>query len=471
MRGTDQRQSNFILSTQFALVCAVAMALYVFGWSTHWTFDPATTSPFLRNRFFTAQAQSLLNGHLWVDRQAHPWECFFRDGKCYGYFGIMPSLLRVPLLAVFGSHVKEYAALFISVACGIATWAGVDMCRTLLLASGKVHDKWADWSMVSAALLIGPAGLLLLLMDPYVYQESLAWSVAGVLVAVNLLLRWWQSRSANLLLYATAALVFASGARLTAAFAGTVAAAGLWYLTRDGHLDDRRTRRGLWALALVPILTTFSVMFLKFGAPLPPFSSYQSRETADIQYVEKINPGLENGLRNLPTSLFGYVRPDAVRIQSSYPFVAFRFGNPRWGLPLNRITYLPPLQKDSLYVERTSSLTSLAPAGLAAIVGATYVSYRKRRHWVRLVLLAAVSVQPLLMLLSYGIAVRYMVDLYPLTVIATALLVPWMAGLGSASRRMKLLAGPIIAASICWSLWVIPVLAKQDARIYMFGIK
>ncbi|MFM8857781.1 MAG: hypothetical protein ACKOI2_11390, partial [Actinomycetota bacterium] len=350
-----------VCSQAFTVCCAAFTSLYVFGWSTHWTFDSATSSLFLQNSYFTEQARSILAGHLWIDPQAHPWECFFVDKKCYGYFGIAPSVIRIPFLFLGGNEVFENAALFISVASGIASWAGIDLCSRVIKSAGIQQESWVPLGMMSAAILIGPAGLLMLLIDPYVYQESIAWSIAGTMIAVNFFWRWWHFRSDHLLLLATFAMVIASGARPTSAFVGTVMALGSWCYLRTESSLTLRTHIVLTMLAILPVMTTLAVMVLKFGSLLPPYETYQSRQALDFQQVLIMNPGLTNGFRNLPTTLFAYLRPDSIRLESTEPFVGFRFGNPRWSSEFDRITYLPPLPPDSLYVERVASLTSLIP--------------------------------------------------------------------------------------------------------------
>ena len=459
-----------LLSQKFALIWASMTALYLYGWATRWTFDPATTSNQIQNSFFTEQARSMLRGHLWINPQAHPWECFFIDQKCYGYFGIVPSLFRMPLVILGGSRIEENAALFIALAAGIAIWAGVDLCRRILHATGAAQSTWAPWSMASAAMLLGPAGLLLLLIDPYVYQESLAWSAAGTLVAANYVFRWWQTRSLHLLVVATIALVVASGARPTSAFAGAIVAVGLWSLTRKENRGDSRTNICLLALALLPIITTFGVMMLKFGSPIPPADSYESRTTRNIQYVMSINPGPSNGAKIIPTTLFAYLRPDALSFESSPPFVNFRFGNPAWGGGYKRITYLPPLPKDYLYVERTTSLVALTPLGVAAVIGALSVTLRKRRQRFHLILLASMAAQPAIMLMTWGVSLRYLADFYPLVAMSIVILIPYAARLESQNPRTRRIAVTFFTLFIVWSLWVIPAMATQDSRIYQFGI-
>lgn len=460
-----------IRSQAFTVCCAAFTSLYIFGWSTHWTFDSATSSLFLQNSYFTEQARSILAGHLWIDPQAHPWECFFVDKKCYGYFGIAPSVIRIPFLFLGGNEVFENAALFISLASGIASWAGIDLCSRVIKSAGFQQQSWVPLAMMCAAILIGPAGLLMLLIDPYVYQESIAWSVAGTMIAVNLFWRWWHFRSDHLLLLATFAMVIASGARPTSAFVGTAMAIGCWCYLRTESSLPLRTHVVLTMLAVLPVITTFAVMFLKFGSLLPPYETYQSRQALDFQQVLVMNPELTNGFRNLPTTLFAYLRPDSIRLESTKPFVGFRFGNPHWRSEFNRITYLPPLPPDSLYVERVASLTSLIPLSCCLVARTMWVVCRKNQHKIEKVLLLAVLIPPTLMMMTFGVALRYLVDFFPLVTLGVALSLRSIRFVSVFEQSKRKIITIFFGLFLLWQVLVLPSLAMQDSRIYLFGIK
>jgi hypothetical protein len=86
-------------------------------------------------RFFLAQAQSLTDGNLAVRPEDLPGECFVHDGKCYGYFGLTPSLLRAPFLPVL-DELGSLTPVFMCAALTLALWAAVDMMRRAWLRVG-----------------------------------------------------------------------------------------------------------------------------------------------------------------------------------------------------------------------------------------------------------------------------------------------------------------------------------------------
>src|SRR4029450_5724546 len=50
--------------------------------------------------FFKSQAQSMLRGRLDVPPADIIGECFERDSRCYGYFGVTPSVVRIPVIGI-----------------------------------------------------------------------------------------------------------------------------------------------------------------------------------------------------------------------------------------------------------------------------------------------------------------------------------------------------------------------------------
>jgi hypothetical protein len=82
-----------------------------------------------RTHYYTAEAIALLHGHFYVRDTFLDGECFHLHGRCYGYFGLTPSLLRLPV-ALAGPHgITELTELcyfvtgWLTVAVG-AWWAG-----------------------------------------------------------------------------------------------------------------------------------------------------------------------------------------------------------------------------------------------------------------------------------------------------------------------------------------------------------
>lgn len=406
---------EFLLSWRFVVLAAVVFGLFIFGFATKGTFDPWTIGTFLPGHFFSAQADAMLDGRLWVEPSQIPDECFFVEGRCYGYFGLPPSIVRLPLVVLFGVEHSEMTAVFLAVGAGVALWAALDLCRRVLLRECPRATWHTAGYMAVAAVVLGPGGALVLVTDAYVYQEAIMWSVASTMVGVNLFWRWWTERADRQFIGATVAFVIAAGSRPSAALVGVVLAvvvvAHLW-------LTGRLTRRALLgaaAMALLPGVLMVAVFWAKFDAPLPPEKGYQALDYEFIQRVIANNDGeFGTSVRFVPTAALSYLRPDAFRVDADWPWVRFRFGRPYGPEPMERITYLPPLATDSISVERTTSVTDVMPLPLVATVAATGALLVRRRHRIELAILAALVTVPLVMMTTQTIASRYLGDFFPL---------------------------------------------------------
>jgi len=125
--------------------------------------------------FYDAQMRSLLHGRFDVPPAAIGFEAFIRDRKSYGYYGIAPSLLRLPLLLAFPSVDGRWARLMMLAACAlnlIYAW------RLVRLASGSAHCQTAA-GKATEFLFILCAGIgstnVFMLSRSYTYHEAIMW--------------------------------------------------------------------------------------------------------------------------------------------------------------------------------------------------------------------------------------------------------------------------------------------------------
>jgi hypothetical protein len=142
------------------------MIFYVYGWITKWSFDPSVASTIRADYFFTAQADALLRGRFWVDPKSTVGnECWYVAGKCYGYFGLTPSILRFPILLVIGQTTQSFAVFMIPIALGVAFGASLDLCRQF--AKPMAHQLRGVVFMCVAALVLGPGSLLYIICSAF----------------------------------------------------------------------------------------------------------------------------------------------------------------------------------------------------------------------------------------------------------------------------------------------------------------
>jgi hypothetical protein len=437
--------TTFFAGRRFIALCSGAMIFYVFGWITKWTFDPS--SAIRADYFFTAQADALLRGRFWVDPKSTVGsECWYVAGKCYGYFGLTPSILRFPILLVIGQTTQSFAVFMLPIASGLAFGASLDLCRQF--AKPMAHQLRGVVFMCVAALALGPGSVLVLLADPWLYQEAIVWSIAGVMLAVNCYWRWLHSDNYRYLGLSVFFCIFAAGARPTTVLVGVVIGFSL-FITHRKHVS-LRSNISVAALGFIvlPALFSFGTLFVKFGQPSPPANAYRNPTGIQVE-VERVNPcalPFENHPKFVPTNLFAYFRPDAVRLYREWPNVRFRFNicdGP------NRPTYLWPLKVGEMYVEKTTSLTNTMPIPLLAAGIASCAAVRRRRAN-EFALLIAVATSGLLVSTTFSMTSRYLGDFYPLLAVGMAMSATM---LGSPKRKSTLVALTcVVLVLIPWSL-------------------
>jgi hypothetical protein len=456
----------YLRSKRFVMLASAFTGLYVFAWGTKWTFDPYTVGSFWPGRFFTAQADAILQARLWVNPADIPGECWYQDGQCYGYFGLFPSLLRIPFVFILGPTVPELTALFISIAAGITLWAALDLCRRVVDQACPKFSTVPSVFMLVTALALGPAGVLILLSDPYVYQEAIVWSLAGTLVGINLMWRWWSERVQWQLIGSMFAFVCAASARPTAVGIALIISLGLFWLSRVGQRLDRKTLLLALTLSVLPVFVAGGSLFLKFSQLTTPFESYEGLSTSYWPEILEANDGVATGARFVPTGLLVFLRPDSLHISSQWPWIRYRFGG-----GLEQITFLPPLQKGSMYQEQTTSISNAMPLAFLSTITITSILVRRRRRNFELVLLGALCTPIVVTALNIGVSARYLGDAYPLVAVGMALsgsLIPQFQGLNKRYRNR--ITGAIVVISL-FSLLAMPMLTTQYSWIYRFGIR
>ena len=371
-------------------------------------------------------------------------ECFYVAGNCYGYFGLTPSILRIPILLVIGQTTQSFAILMIPIAAGLAFGASLDLCRQF--AKPMAHQLRGVVFMCVAALALGPGSVLVLLADPFLYQEAIVWSIAGVMLAVNCYWRWLHSSNNRYLASSIFFCIFAAGARPTTVLVGVVIGFSLFITHRKRVSLRSNIAVAALGFIILPALFSFGTIFVKFGQPSPPPNAYRNPTGVQVERVKPCDLAFENHPKYLPTNLFAYFRPDAVRLYQEWPNVRFRFNSCDGP---NRPTYLWPLNVGDMFVEKTTSLPNTMPIPLLAAGIASYAVVRQRRAN-ELALLIAVTSSGMLVSTVMTMTSRYLGDFYPL--LATGLAMS-ATMLGSVKRKSTLVALTcVVLVLIPWSL-------------------
>lgn len=464
----DRPAPPALATRDFVAGVAGLFVVYMFGWITRWTFDPTREFGLPNDWFFTAQADAMLRGRLWVDPAAlspGAWtvdgnECFWINDHCYGYFGLVPSLLRIPMLLFFVSSTTSLANLMIPVAAGVALYAALDLCRR---QTAGLEPMQANVFMGIAAVALGPGSVLVLLADPYVYQEAIIWSVAFVMLAINLFWRWWNG-GPNVLLVATAlACTAASGTRVTTTFVGPLLAVAVVLRLRTTLFTNRRLMASVAALVIAPAVLSLGGLYLKFGQFSTPLEAYQIAAPtvgSDSEFCTAAGGG-RPAPENLPTNLVAYLRPDSARVMLEASPVRFRFS----GCEANAPTLVwPRTSFIGYYPEEHTSITTTMP--LATLITAfVAVMAVRRRRLSHLWLLVAVASSLIFIVTLPAITARYLGEFYPLVVTGLALSTTYWSASVRGQRRIWL--ATLAAASLVWSAVAVASLFTGYAWIYL----
>jgi len=323
VEATDRRRFCFSLSIGAAIVLVPYLWVLTVDWngspSLFRTVNPGRTL----GNFYDLQGRALLAGHLYVPNGSLGEEAFLHDGHQYMYFGLFPSLIRLPVLLVTHSLDGRMTAISIllawivtAVMSGIVLWH----CRLALRgASGLGAAEAATYAIVFAAILGGSA-LVNLAANPWVYSEAIAWSIALSLVVTVAMLAllarpsWWR---VAMLFLSVLAVNLTRGTTGFAWSAGAVAA-GAWLGWRRRAGDTPNLWLPTIAAGVIPLLVSFGISWLKFGV----FNGYPLQDQVAFRtlHLARINHGHYFSLNYLPTGLSTYFGSLGVHVSSVFPF-------------------------------------------------------------------------------------------------------------------------------------------------------
>ena len=410
----SHNRRRFTIAVLIGGALAAIPYLYVLWDLWNGTINPArSVGP---SNFYDIQADAMLHGTLQVPKGSLGIEAFLHNHHSYTYFGIFPSLIRIPFIVTI-HHGGQYTAPAM-----LTTWVLTGLFSALLLwrvrflARGDAllgRLEAAAYGVFILSVLAGSV-LLYLAIDPWVYHEDLAWGVAltigslWALLEVMLRPRWWR------VLLAGALILSANLNRLTTGWGCTIAAVmvGVWFLVSASQRENRRW--GVWTLlaGLIPLMASSAVNEMKFGLAfgLPMADQVWTHVNAHRRYFLTHNGGKAFSVSFLLTTLPTYFTPFGIRFSSLFPYV--------W-LPA-----APALDHGSVVFDQTYASGSI-PATMPVLFfpaawGVLYAFFKNpfgRLNYTRFLILAAGASTVGVLLWGY-IANRYMTDFIPLLVIA-----------------------------------------------------
>jgi len=352
---------------------------------------------------FNTMLRSLLEGRVDVDPHRVGMEGYERDGLTYTYFGILPALLRLPVV----SQLWRDWTLISSVFAAITATLALHYACLRLFACSKSRAARAVVAIFAATLVLSGPGLELL-GKPSVYIEAIAWSYAFACISISVLLPiiLHESPTPAMLLMLAASATAAVLTRISTGL-GLLGCVGfvLVIATRTPSPARQRLRR-IWPAVLVcaaGIAVCLTINQLRWGSPL---------KFNDFRYYTIIKDDAERKARAEQAGSFNLAR---LPYSLAYYFVPERF----FAVPASSPT--------GRSISRLFDWAEGPPAGLVQTwplwfaLGAGLLLRGRRAaprqspvDGVRLVgLLASLLVAPLLILTYLYLAFRYRVEFAP----------------------------------------------------------
>ncbi len=382
---------------------------------------------------FDVQARAMLDGHLDVPTGSLAFEGFGVDGQTYTYFGVFPSLIRMPVLVLTDRLDGRLTTLSMVIGFAVAYAAAallIDRVRRVVSAD----RAWTTTGLVLAGLGLAAVGLssnlTFLAGGARVYNEAALWGCSGVLAAFAVLAGQLLQPRPSRLVWAAAWTAVAWLSRGSMGLAPTLALAltgvaqllgwrGLrrFALRVPASARPRQVGVALLVAALVPMAAFVAINTAKFNTPFSaPFSAQVGNDAVPARQaaLDEYGGGLFS-LRLLPATVWQTIRPDLVSPSGQWPFLEFTrnepidVGDPVWD----------NVEPSAGALVTMPLLVLLGGVGLAAVVWS-----RGRGPTGRLVTLAPMAagaaVAAAVPLTIAFVAQRYITDAVPLLVCAAA---------------------------------------------------
>jgi hypothetical protein len=413
----DTGRRRFTLAVVVGLVLSTAMYVWVLWgpWEAH---SPIRKTAYEDN-FYDLQARAMLHGHLWLRPGAIGIEAFTHGGHQYTYFGIFPSVLRMPVLiftSSLDSKLTPSSMLLAWVVTAVFTGLLLWRVRVLLRGAAVIGMAEAVSFGILAATITAGSVLLYLGNTPYVFSEDLSWSVALTIASMFGLVGVLERPSWSRVVGCGLLILAANLDRVTTgwACAGAALLVAAWFRLGRGGPGGRRWWLPMLFAGAVPLAAGFAVNWLKFGVPfgLPVTHQVWTSVNAYRRRFLAANHNSEVGPEFIPSNLLAYLRPDGLRFTATFPFIT---------LPAAPAKALFGVLFDRRY--RTASMPASMLSLFLLSCWGTFAAFRRRpvgkAGLMRIPVFATACAGAALMLWGY-IANRYLADFVPFLAVASA---------------------------------------------------
>lgn len=375
--------------------------------------------------FYDGYARSILHGHLDVPRSAIGVEAFTFQGNAYGYFGIGPALLRIPLVLMFPNMDGLWSRLMMLIAATISLICAYRIMR-MIRGSSAVSNRAQQ---VLDSLFVLSAGIgsttVFLVGRSFTYHEALVWCGAFALLFTCTMLRYLVNGSRGSLALAGLFAFMSFHCRPTAGAGALLAMTVLAAVLIWRAINKSDTGQSLFAFApvrttvgdaliativvAITLSTYFGVNYAKFrtfeATPLRYYDFY-------AEFPKRLNAteGQQIHLKNIPTGLATYFGVHGVRLKDKFPWFYLEEEATFIGSPANDL-----IESFSTVPVSMPALTLLALIGASALMLGPNDMLRRARLPAAALLLGGG-----IMLATVCITERYLHDFYPALIVCGA---------------------------------------------------
>ncbi len=389
--------------------------------------------------FYELQARAMLHGHLYVPKGSLGIEAFVHAGHQFTYFGLFPSLIRIPTVLLvprqFDGDFTPFSLLAAWLVTAVA--AALLLWRLRMVLRGPValgRGEAASYGLLMATIC-GGSVLVELAAVPFVYNEDFAWSVALTTASLLALLGMLERASWRGVASCAVLITFTNLDRTPTGYATVIGAllVAAWLRAGKAGTDARRFAVPLAAVGIFALAVNAGVTYVKFGLPfgLPMADQVWAHVNAHRRYFLKANGGKAFSFAFLPSTLLAYFDPLSLHVSSVFPF---------FSRPLTPARAVGGVVLDETY--RTTSYPASMPLlfllGLWGVVTAWRPRPLPGATGIRLLLLTAAAGGAGVVLWGY-IADRYLADLLPFFILAGGIgLIDVWRRLSARPRRLRL---------------------------------
>jgi hypothetical protein len=340
-------------SRHFFAFLACALVISCFTWFVTfgtWNAFEADGKSYFGELYYDHHVACLLQGRLDVPPEAIGVEAFVHEGKYYGYFGITPALLRLPLALVVPRGAVTWNRAMLVIACGINLVAAYLILVTArnLLRPETVPSRGERALEAVFLLAVGLGSTNIHLAScSIVHHEAIIWAGAFALLFYWFFLKLLTAPRMTYLLLAGVCALLALHARPTTG-AGPILCLGVFAIaplliagvrwlrrslgrqgssgsSQDPTLNPNPQRKFTMgyeaAAALFVLLGASSYALLNYGKfgtinglPLHLYAQFNP------QQVERLRARTHH-VENFRYGAYNYLWPGKVEVRSSFPWM------------------------------------------------------------------------------------------------------------------------------------------------------